>query len=278
MTLAACVIGWPIAHSRSPLIHDYWLKQHGIDGTYGIEAVPPEALKNFLRDLGGGRYAGCNVTLPHKERAFAEVRIADATTQRLGAVNTLFRKHSEVWGTNTDGEGFLANVSAHLANWTAAGKSAVILGAGGAARAIVAALVDEGVRSITIVNRSKDRAQSLCTLFGPSIHVAEWQSLPAALRQADMLINTTSLGMKGQPPLPIDLAPLPRSAMVADIVYIPLETSLIETARRRGNPVVPGLGMLLHQAVRGFELWFGVRPKVTSELHALVAADIGRAA
>jgi shikimate dehydrogenase len=277
MTIEACVIGWPIAHSRSPLIHGYWLRQHGIDGAYGIEAVPPEALEDFLRDLGG-RYAGCNVTLPHKETAFARVRIADTTTQRLGAVNTLFRKDGQICGTNTDGEGFLANVSFHLPDWTAASQRAVILGAGGAARAIVAVLVDAGVRSITLVNRSKDRARSLASIFGGAVHVEDWQSMPAALRQADMLVNTTSLGMKGQPPLPIDLAPLPHTAVVADIVYIPLETPLIASAQARGNPVVPGLGMLLHQAVRGFELWFGIRPKVTDELHALVAADIERVA
>lgn len=273
MTIEACVIGWPIAHSRSPLIHNYWLKQYGIDGAYGIEAVPPDQLKDFLRDLGG-RYAGCNVTLPHKEATFAQVRIADATTKRLGAVNTVFRRGGQIWGTNTDGEGFIASVAAHSPHWTVTGKRVVVLGAGGAARAIVAALVDAKAHSIAIVNRSSERARSLCEAFGPSIRVDDWQ----ALRQTDMLVNTTSLGMKGQPPLAIDLALLPKSAVVADIVYIPLETPLITAARARGNPVVPGLGMLLHQAVRGFELWFGVRPTVTDELYALVAADIGRLA
>jgi shikimate dehydrogenase len=277
MTTRACVIGWPISHSRSPLIHGYWLKRYGIDGSYGIEAVKPENVASFLRDLGDGRYVGCNVTIPHKEAAFAAVRAADAATQRLGAVNTVFRRDGAILGTNTDGEGFVASVTAHIPAWNAAGKRAVVLGAGGAARAIVGALVDSGIESVTIVNRSEERARLLCQLFGGPLRACGWSGVETALQDVDILINTTSLGMKWQPPLDISLDALPRTAVVADIVYVPLETELIRTARVRGNPAVPGLGMLLNQAVRGFELWFGVRPEVTSELHDLITADIERA-
>jgi shikimate dehydrogenase len=277
MTLEACVIGWPISHSRSPLIHDYWLRRYGIDGTYGIEAVRPEDLREFLKDLGNGRYAGCNVTIPHKEAAFSQVKIADAATQRLGAVNTLFRHKGEIWGTNTDGEGFLANIAAHLPGWTAAGKRAVVLGAGGSARAIVMALIDAGAASVAVVNRTKDRAIGLRAAFGSVVQPVGWETLSSAFENADILINATPLGMTGQPALEVSLADLPRAAVVADIVYVPLENELIRAARARGHPVVSGLGMLLHQAVRGFELWFDVRPEVTGELEALVAADIGAA-
>jgi shikimate dehydrogenase len=278
MTKQACVIGWPISHSRSPLIHRYWLRRYGIDGTYGIEAIRPENLVDFLRDLGGGRYVGCNITLPHKEMAFACVKIADEATQRLGAVNTVFRRDGVIWGTNTDGEGFLANVIAHLQNWTAKGKRAAILGAGGSARAITGALLDAGVDLVAVINRTEDRAHALSATFGTKVHPYGWTSLARVLGETDVLVNATSLGMKGQPALELSLDGLARNAVVADIVYIPLETPLISAARARGNPVVPGLGMLLHQAVRGFELWFGVRPDVTDELHALVAADIETAA
>lgn len=274
MTIEACVIGWPIGHSRSPLIHGYWLKRYSIDGAYGIEAVRPESLPDFLRDLGDGRYVGCNVTLPHKEAAFSQVRIADAATQKLGAVNTVFRNKSGIWGTNTDGQGFLESLATQLNGWNPAGQRALILGAGGAARAIVAALVDAGARSIRIANRTKARGLALREAFGGPLEVGDWDELDDAVRQADILINTTSLGMKGGSPLNVDLENLPREAVVADIVYIPLETPLIRWARERGNPVAPGLGMLLHQAVRGFELWFGLRPEVTNDLHALIAADI----
>jgi shikimate dehydrogenase len=274
MTIEVCVIGWPISHSRSPLIHGYWLRRYGIDGAYGIEAIPPEALGDFLRNLGCGRYAGCNITIPHKEAAFPHVLIADAATRRLGAINTVYRRNGATWGTNTDGEGFLANVASCLPGWHAAGRRAVLLGAGGAARAVAGALIDAGASSVAVVNRTESRATGLRESFGATVEAHSWTSLPVVLKRADILINATSLGMKGQPPLEIDLSSLPQAAVVADLVYVPLETALIRVARAAGNPVVPGLGMLLHQAVRGFELWFGSRPEVTVELQALVAADI----
>jgi shikimate dehydrogenase len=274
MTRKACVIGWPISHSRSPLIHGFWLERYGIDGSYERIAVAPDELSDFLNRLGERGYAGCNVTLPHKEGAFRAVRIADDATARLGVVNTVFHRNGELWGTSTDGEGFLANLSDHVPGWQARDRSIAVLGAGGAARAIVGALVDAGSRRLMVVNRSLARAEELRRDFGPSVEPRQWTQAAKALEDADLLVNTTSLGMSGQPPLLLDLDPLPKSAVVADIVYTPLETQLVRCARARGNRVAPGLGMLLHQAVRGFELWFGRRPEVTPELHDLVARDI----
>jgi shikimate dehydrogenase len=275
MTRKACVIGWPISHSRSPIIHGYWLKHYGIDGSYERIAVPPDELQDFLENLGANGFAGCNVTLPHKEGAFRMVRSADDATTRLGVVNTVFHRDHELWGTSTDGEGFLASLTAHVPDWRAENRSIVILGAGGAARAIIGALLDAGSRRLIVVNRTLARAAELQRDFGLRIEPRDWLDAKASLAEADLLVNTTSLGMTGQPPLTLDLERLPKSAIVADIVYTPLETDLLVRARTRGNVVVPGLGMLLHQAVRGFELWFGRRPEVTPELHDLVARDIG---
>ncbi|WP_119270738.1 shikimate dehydrogenase [Taklimakanibacter deserti] len=274
MTRKACVIGWPISHSRSPIIHGYWLERYGIDGAYERIAVPPDDLPSFFKSLGEKGYVGCNVTLPHKEGAFRAVRVADAATTRLGVVNTVFHRDGELWGTSTDGEGFLANLSDHVPDWQAKDRSVVILGAGGAARAIVGALLDAGCRRLLVVNRTLARAEELRRDFGPRVEPRQWMDVEKLLEDADLLVNTTSLGMSGQPRLALDLDHLPRSAVVTDIVYTPLETDLLIRARARGNVVVPGLGMLLHQAVRGFELWFGHRPEVTVELHDLVARDI----
>ncbi len=274
MTCKACVIGWPISHSRSPLIHRYWLKRYGIDGTYERIAVPPAELSAFLSSLADKGYAGCNVTLPHKEDAFRAVRIADDETLRLRVVNTVFRRGEELWGTSTDGEGFLANLTAHVPAWRADNRSVVVLGAGGAARAIVGALLDAGSRRVVVLNRTLARAEELRRDFGSRIEPRDWRDAGKLLEDADLLVNTTSLGMTGQAPLLLDLTHLPRSSIVTDIVYTPLETDLLVRCRARGNTVVPGLGMLLHQAVRGFELWFGRRPEVTPELHDLVARDI----
>lgn len=274
MTRKACVIGWPISHSRSPLIHGYWLKRYGIAGSYERIPVPPHELSGFLAGLGDKAYVGCNVTLPHKEGAYRAVRIADDATARLGVVNTVFLRDGELWGTSTDGEGFLANLASHVPHWQPRDRNIVILGAGGAARAIVGAMCDAGSRQLIVANRTLARAEELRRDFGSRVVPMDGSQLEPHLATADLLINTTSLGMTGQPPLILDLALLPRSAIVTDIVYAPLETDLLVRARARGNVVVPGLGMLLHQAVRGFELWFGRRPEVTPELHDLVARDI----
>jgi shikimate dehydrogenase len=274
MTRKACVIGWPISHSRSPIIHGYWLKRYGIAGSYERVPVRSADLPDFLQKLRDNGFVGCNVTLPHKEAAFRTVRTADDATRKLGVVNTVFMRDGELWGTSTDGEGFIASLSATLPGWQAKGRTAMVLGAGGATRAIVGALIDQGAARLFIANRTRARAEELQRDFGSRIELRDWAQAAEALGAADLLINTTSLGMTGQPALDIDLAALPKTAVVTDIVYTPLETDLLRRARARGNATVPGLGMLLHQAVRGFELWFGLRPAVTNELYDLVAADI----
>lgn len=274
MTRKACVIGWPISHSRSPLIHGYWLRRYGIAGSYERIPVRPEELSGFFAGLIARGFVGCNVTLPHKEAAFRAVRTADAATARLGVINTVFARDGDLWGTSTDGEGFLASLAAGHTGWHAKDQTVVILGAGGATRALVGALIDAGAGRLLVANRTRSKAEDLARDFGPRIEPHDWADAPEILRHADLLINTSSLGMTGQPALEIDLASLPRSALVTDIVYTPLETDLLKRAKARGNAIVPGLGMLLHQAVRGFELWFGARPEVTAELYDLVARDI----
>lgn len=270
----ACVIGWPIGHSRSPLIHNYWLKHYGIDGIY--ERVPVQAanLPAFLEGLADAGFAGCNVTLPHKEAAFQLVEAADENTERLGVVNTVFFRQGRLFGTSTDGEGFIANLHAGAPALKLKNERAVVLGAGGAAMAIAGALLDEGVSEICLANRTQDRSQQLRRKFGNAVKPANWQDRDEILTGCSMLVNTTSLGMTGQPPLEIGLAKLPAHAVVTDIVYSPLETALLKQATQMGLTTVGGLGMLLHQAVRGFELWFGTRPAVTKPLHDLVARDI----
>lgn len=274
MTRKACVIGWPISHSRSPLIHGYWLKRYGIAGSYERIPVRPEELPAFFASLVANGFTGCNVTLPHKEAAFRALRPADQATMRLGVVNTVFARDGELWGTSTDGEGFLASLASGHPGWESKDRTVVILGAGGATRALVGALLDAGAARLLIANRTRAKAEDLSHDFGSRVEPRDWAQAGDILRHADLLINTTSLGMTGQPALDVDLASLPKAALVTDIVYTPLETDLLKRARTRGNAVVPGLGMLLHQAVRGFELWFGTRPEVTDELYDLVARDI----
>ena len=274
--IKACVIGWPIGHSRSPLIHGYWLKQHRIAGAYTRLPVEPEKLKDFFSNFGASGYAGCNVTIPHKENAFALVTPADDSTRRLGAVNTVYLREGRVLGTNTDGEAFINSLAQSNAALNLRGARAVILGAGGAATAVIDSLQLQGVAEISLVNRSFAKATQLRQRFGMKITAVEWSRRNGAIADCALLVNTTSLGMKGQPELEIDLSRLPLEALVTDIVYTPLRTKLLVDAASRGNAVVEGLGMLLHQAVRGFELWFGIRPTVTAELHNLVARDIDK--
>lgn len=270
----ACVIGWPIHHSRSPLIHGFWLKQLGISGSYERIPVKPEDLTKFIDDLPTNNYCGCNVTLPHKERVYHLVTPADESTRFLGAVNTVYIRDGRLLGTNTDGEGFINSLAVTQKNFELKNKRAVILGAGGAAMAIANAMMLKGVSEIVIVNRTLEKAENLRSRFGSIIKPAPWLMRADVLTDCDILVNTTSLGMKGQDGLNIDLSRLNSSALVTDIVYVPLRTKLLEEAAARGNPVVEGLGMLLHQAVRGFELWFGIKPEVTANLHVLIAKDI----
>ncbi|MFO1122263.1 MAG: shikimate dehydrogenase [Hyphomicrobiales bacterium] len=272
--IRACVIGWPVAHSRSPLIHGYWLRSMGIDGAYGKVPVEPGQLADFIASLGTNGYAGCNVTLPHKEEVFRLVTVADEQTARLGSLNTVYREGGRTFGMSTDGFGFMANLRSTLPSLDLRNRKAVILGAGGSAAVIAGVLQDAGVSEIAVANRSLVRAQALADRFGPAIKPVDWERRASSLAEATLLVNTTSLGMSGQPPLAIDLSALPQEAAIADIVYTPLVTDLLVAARHRGHAIVPGLGMLLHQAVPGFEKWFGQRPVVTAALYDLAARDI----
>lgn len=272
--IKACVIGWPISHSRSPLIHGYWLKQHGIDGSYTRQPVEPSALAAFLTGLATAGYAGCNVTIPHKENAFGLVSHADETTERLGAVNTVFVKDGLILGTNTDGEGFINSLYQSAPGVSIANARVVVLGAGGASLAVVNAVLEQGASEVAVANRTPEKVELLRRRFGARIVPVAWEDAAGQLSECSLLVNTTSLGMKGEPPLSLDLSRLAASAVVTDIVYTPLRTKLLEDAAARGNTVVEGLGMLLHQAVRGFSLWFGVKPTVSAELYSLIARDI----
>jgi len=270
---AACVIGWPIRHSRSPLIHGYWIKQYGLAADYRPEAVAPEAFADFIRDLPAHGYVGANITIPHKEAAL-QLSEPDDRARAVGASNTLWFDGGRLRSTNTDVEGFTANLDTAVQGWELRGGEAVVLGAGGSARAVVHGLIERGMAKINVVNRTLDRAQALRERFGTAVQPAHWTALPQLLTRTGLLVNTTSLGMTGQPPLEIDLRSLPRHAVVTDLVYVPLETPLLVAARSRGHAIADGLGMLLHQAVRGFQLWFGVRPEVTPELRSLIVADL----
>jgi shikimate dehydrogenase len=269
----ACVIGHPVGHSRSPLLHNHWLKTLQIDGAYDPADVRLADFPDFLRHLGARGYVGGNVTVPHKEAAFRTVDERDAAAEAIGAVNTVWYEGARLVGGNTDAYGFLAHLDATVPGWDAAARRAVVLGAGGAARAIVHALVGR-LDAVDLANRTPMRGQALVDHFGPPVATHGLADLPLLLRAADMLVNTTSLGMAGYPPLDIDLEALKADAIVYDIVYVPLETALLRAARARGHPTVDGLGMLLHQAVPGFARWFGVTPQVTGELRTLLEADI----
>ena len=266
----AGILGWPVAHSRSPRLHGLWLQRHGIDGAYVPLPVAPEAFADAVRGLAALGFRGANVTIPHKEAAFAVCDEVDATARRMGAVNTLVFREGRILGSNTDGFGFLENIRQQVPGWQAAAGPAVLLGAGGSARAITVALLEAGCPQVVLVNRTPARAEALARAVGGPVTVATTPPLAGAA----LLVNTTSLGMQGQPPLAVDLAPLPAQAVVADIVYVPLETPLLAAARARGLRAVGGLGMLLHQARPGFSHWFGVDPVVDAELEAFVGGDI----
>ena len=269
---AACLIGWPAAHSRSPLIHHYWLRTLGIEGGYNIEAVPPEGFAEFVLHLSTHGFVGANVTIPHKERALALSK-PDERARAVGAANTLWYDGGDLRSTNTDIEGFINNLDACAPGWDKA-ADALVLGAGGSSRAVVFGLLERGIARVHLANRSIERAQALADQFGARVHPVAWDAVGELLPRAELLVNTTSLGMHGQPALDIDAGRLPAHAVVADLVYVPLQTPLLQAAQAHGLKTADGLGMLLHQAVRGFELWFGQRPEVTSTLRELVEADL----
>jgi shikimate dehydrogenase len=272
----AGVIGWPVAHSRSPKLHGFWLQQHGISGRYDRLPVPPEDLAGFFAALSKEPgFRGVNVTLPHKEAVLPHLHAVDPLVRRIGAANTIIvQPDGTLFGTNTDAFGFIESLKADAPQgWRADAAPAVVIGAGGAARAVIVALVDAGVRELRLANRSRDRAEALAAELGPDvIRVVDWDERAAALGGAGLLVNTTSLGMVGKPPLELPLDDLPNTALVNDIVYTPLQTDLLARAADRGNPVVDGLGMLLHQGRPGFAAWFGVAPAVTPDLRRAVLA------
>ena len=272
---AACVIGWPVAHSRSLLIHEYWLRHYGMAGDYRREAVMPKDFAAFAGSLAARGYVGANVTVPHKEAALA-LSEPDDRARAVGAANTLWLDHGVLRSTNTDVEGFLANLDVCAPGWDRNLKQVVMLGAGGAARAVAHGLLARRIGRIVVVNRTFERAEALRQMFGAAVQPARWEELAAALVGAELLVNTTTLGMEKQPDLDLDVGLLAADAVVADLVYVPLVTPLLKAARARDLRTADGLGMLLHQAVRGFALWFGRTPEVTGELRALIEADLAR--
>jgi shikimate dehydrogenase len=270
-TRIAGVFGWPVDHSRSPRLHGYWLKEFGIDGAYIPFATHPGRLEQAIRALPALGFRGGNITLPHKERALTLVDEATPLARRVGAVNTLIvRDDGSILGDNTDGFGFIANLKQAQPSWRAKRGAAVVLGAGGAARAIVAALLDEGAPEIRLVNRTTRRAEEIAAAVGGPVQVLPWDARADALKDAALLVNSTNLGQAGQGALDLDLRSLPAEAVVCDIVYVPLMTALLQSAQQRGNRIVDGIGMLLHQARPGFRAWFGPDPQVTPELRAFV--------
>lgn len=270
----AFVVGWPIGQSRSPLIHGHWLRAHGLAGSYERIAIPPEEIETFLGKLPSLGFVGGNVTVPHKEAAFRLAAERDAVAEATGAVNTLWIDGGKLCGANTDAPGFLANLDDRSAGWDRDPGVTVVLGAGGAASAVAWGLKARGF-AVRLVNRTLARAETLAARLGAGVSAHGWDEVAKLLPDAGLLVNTTSLGMTGKDDLTLDLAPLRAGTLVTDIVYVPLETPLLAAARARGLPTVDGLGMLLHQAVPGFERWFGVRPSVTPELRRLILADLG---
>ena len=269
----ACLMGHPVAHSRSPMIHGYWLKALGIAGAYDLKDLAPGEFPDFINRLEANGYVGGNVTVPHKEAAYRLVDGRDEAAEAVGAVNTVWLENGRLLGGNSDAHGFIANLDDRAPGWDVPGGKAVILGAGGAARSAAYALLKRRMR-VTLVNRNVQRAEELAAYYGREVRACGYDALPQALAEAVLLVNCTSTGMVGKPRLEIDLAPLNSSAVVYDVVYVPLETELLAAARERGHRTVDGLGMLLQQAGFGFQKWFGAKPRITPELRALVENDI----
>jgi len=277
-TRLAGIMGWPVSHSRSPLLHGFWLDETGVDGAYLPLPVKPEHIEQALRALPILGFRGCNLTVPHKQAALSVVDRVDPLARRIGAINTIVvRPDGRLDGCNTDAFGFRENLRQSVPDWNPAAGPAVVLGAGGAARAVVAALSDDGVGEIRIVNRTRGRAEAVASELATAqtrITIHSWDEGRAVQHHAGLLVNATSLGMAGEPPLTLDISSLPRSAPVIDIVYVPLETDLLAAARHLGHRVVDGLGMLLHQGRPGFEAWFGPAVQVTGELRAAMLATL----
>jgi shikimate dehydrogenase len=272
-TRNAFVVGWPVAHSRSPLIHRFWLKRYSIDGDYRAEAVPPDAIDGFLSSLGDRGYCGGNVTLPYKEAAFRACRSLTPVARRLEAVNTLWLEGSALHGDNTDAFGFVANLDDNVNDWRG-GANALVLGAGGASRAVVHALIEAGYGSIDLLNRTPARAAALAGHLGDGVRPGGLDAIPQRLPNADIIVNATPAGLGGDAALRIDWSLARSGAIATDLVYVPLVTPFLSAAAESGLRIVDGLGMLLHQAVPGFEHWFGVRPEIDAELRELVIDDL----
>jgi len=273
--LLAGVMGWPVMHSRSPKLHNYWFEKYRLAGTYVPLAVKPPDLRAALRALPALCFSGCNLTIPHKQAAMTIVDEVDDVARKIGAIScVVVRPDGSLAGSNNDCYGFIENILQEQPGWRADAGPVVVIGAGGGARGVVYGLAERGAREIRLVNRTPAHAQELAADLGGPIKVLPWSERHAVLDGATTLVNATSQGMVGNPPLDLDLARLPKSALVADIIYIPRETPLLASARARGNPTVNGLGMLLHQGRPAWKAWFGIEPEVTPELRALIEATI----
>jgi len=268
-------MGWPVAHSRSPAIHNHWIRHYGLNGSYVLLPVQPELIGDAVHGLRALGFAGCNITIPHKVAAMPLVDRIDPLAQRIGAINTIVvEADGTLSGYNTDAFGFIQSLLDAQPDWRADAGPITVLGAGGAARAILVALAERGAKEIRLCNRSLDKAQALAAEFGGPIRAVPWAQREDALDGVALLVNTTSLGMKGQDPLELPLDRLPRHTLVSDIIYVPLETPLLAAARQRGNPTVNGLGMLLNQARPAFQHWFGLMPEVTPDLRRMIEATL----
>lgn len=269
----AGIMGWPVAHSRSPVIHNHWIRQNGLNGAYGLFPVQPDNIEQAVRGLRALGLAGCNVTIPHKVSVMQFMDVVDPLAMRMGAINTIVvTPEGALYGFNNDGYGYIQCLRDAKPDWQAKAGPATVLGAGGAARAIVLSLLDQGATSIRLINRTRDKAQALADEFGAGVQVFDWSERHDALTDIALLVNTTNQGMHGQPALDLKLDALPQSALVSDAIYIPLETPLLRDARLRGNSTVNGLGMLLNQARPAFKAWFGVMPEITPALHQAIMA------
>lgn len=271
---SVCILGHNITYSRSPLIHNHWIAEYGVDSKYGICDLPAEKLSDFLSTIRDGKSAGCNVTTPYKQTVIEHLDVVDDVASAIGSVNTIYRRDGLLRGTSTDGAGYIGHLEAMHPGWQLKGSKVLILGAGGAARSIAAALVQRGCSAIYIANRTLEKARDIAGLHPDTIIPVAWDDLQSTTGAVDLLVNTTSLGMVGRQPLLCPLETTRSDCIVSDIVYAPLETELLARARGLGRPVLDGLGMLLHQAVPGFQLWFGIQPAVTQELRTLVEQDL----